>query len=112
MFARSGRAQNFLALGGDERAWFRVRLYRCELDDAWVVAASPTPRPYELTCRELQVLTLLAAGRSNPEIAATLVVSPRTISSHVEHILQKLDVPTRAGAAALAASEGLLMPAA
>jgi DNA-binding CsgD family transcriptional regulator len=111
-FARSGRAQNFLALGADERAWFRVRLYRCELDDAWVVAASPTTRPYELTYREVQVLTLLAAGRSNPEIAGTLVVSPRTISSHVEHILEKLGVPTRAGAAALAASEGLLLPAA
>jgi DNA-binding NarL/FixJ family response regulator len=107
-FARSGRAQNFLALG-DEGSSFRVRLYRCELDDAWVVAASPTTRPYELTWRELQVLTLLATGRSNPEIAAALVVSPRTISSHVEHILEKLGVPTRAGAAALAASEGLLL---
>jgi DNA-binding CsgD family transcriptional regulator len=111
-FARSGRAQNFLALAGDEGAWFRIRLYRCELDDAWVVAASPTTRPYELTSREVQVLTLLATGRSNPEIAATLVVSPRTISSHVEHILEKLGVPTRAGAAALAVSEGLLLPAA
>lgn len=111
-FAGCGRAQNFLALAGDESAWFRVRLYRCELDDAWVVAASPTTRPYDLTCREVQVLTLLATGRSNPEIAAALVVSPRTISSHVEHILEKLGVPTRAGAAALAASEGLLLPAA
>lgn len=110
-YARCGRAQRFLALG-NECAWFRVRLYRCELDDAWVVAASPTTRPYELTRREIEVLTLLAAGRSNPEIASTLVVSPRTVSSHVEHILEKLGVPTRAGAAALAASEGLLLPAA
>jgi DNA-binding NarL/FixJ family response regulator len=111
-FARSGRAQNFLALGGDEGSWFRVRLYRCELDDAWVVASSPTTRPYELTWREIQVLTLVATGRSNPEIATALVVSPRTVSSHVERILEKLGVPTRAGAAALAASEGLLLPAA
>lgn len=110
-YARCGRAQHFLALG-NESAWFRVRLYRCELDDAWVVAASPTTRPYELTRREIEVLTLLAAGRSNPEIASTLVVSPRTVSSHVEHILEKLGVPTRAGAAAIATSEGLLLPAA
>jgi len=110
-FASSGRAQSFLASGGDEGSCYRIRLCRCELDDAWVVAASPTVRPYELTWRELQVLTLLATGRSNPEIAAALVVSPRTISSHVEHILEKLGVPTRAGAAALAASEGLLLPA-
>src|SRR4051794_16183351 len=67
-FASAGRAQSFLALGGEEGSWFRVRLCRCELDDAWVVAASPTVRPYELTWRELQVLTLLATGRSNPEI--------------------------------------------
>jgi DNA-binding CsgD family transcriptional regulator len=111
-FVRAGRAQSFLALGGDEGAWFSVRLYRCELDDAWVVAASPTTRPYELTRREIEVLTLLTAGRSNPEIASALIVSPRTISSHVEHILEKLGVPTRAAAAALAASEGLLLPAA
>ena len=110
-FARSGRAQQFLALGEDDAAWFRVRLYRCELDGAWVVAASPTTRPYELTRREIGVLTLLVAGRSNPEIAAEFVVSPRTISSHVEHILEKLGVPTRAAAAARAVSEGLLLPA-
>jgi DNA-binding CsgD family transcriptional regulator len=109
-FARSGRAQQFLALGEDDGTWFRVRLYRCELDGAWVVAASPTTRPYELTRREIGVLTLLVAGRSNPEIAAELVVSPRTISSHVEHILEKLAVPTRAAAAARAVSEGLLLP--
>jgi len=109
-FARSGRAQQFLALNGDESSWFRVRLYRCELDDAWVVAAAPTTRPYDLTRREIGVLTLLVAGRSNPEIANELVVSPRTISSHVEHILEKLGVPTRAAAAACAVSEGLLLP--
>jgi DNA-binding CsgD family transcriptional regulator len=110
-YARGGRAQHFLALD-DGGSWFRVRLYRCELDDAWVVAASPTTRPYELTRRELEILTLLAAGRSNPEIAARFVVSPRTVSSHVEHILEKLGVPTRAAAAAVATSEGLLLPAA
>ena len=109
-FARSGRPQHFLALGGDDRAWFRVHLYRCELDDAWVVASQPTTPPYELTRREIEVLTLLAAGRSNPEIAQALVVSPRTISSHVEHILAKLDVPARAAAAARAVGEGLLLP--
>ncbi|MCW0215940.1 MAG: helix-turn-helix transcriptional regulator [Pseudonocardia sp.] len=74
-----------------------------------LVAERATPAPYGLTARELQVLTLLAAGASNPEIAASLVVSRRTVSTHVEHILAKLEVSSRAEAAALATREGLLL---
>jgi DNA-binding CsgD family transcriptional regulator len=55
-----------------------------------------------LTPREAEVLTLLARGYTNREIAATLVVSVRTASVHVSHILHKLGAPNRREAAAIA----------
>ena len=69
--------------------------------------ASATPE-HGLTSRELEVLALVAAGRSNPEIAEALSISSRTAQTHVQHILDKLDVSTRAEAAAYAATHGLL----
>jgi predicted ATPase/DNA-binding NarL/FixJ family response regulator len=60
-----------------------------------------------LTPREQDVLRLLVEGRSNPEIAAALFVSPRTAETHVTHILAKLGVTTRAEAAAHAVRFGL-----
>ena len=59
-------------------------------------------RPAGLTSRELEVLRLLVAGRSNAEIATTLFISPRTAQTHVQHIFDKLDVDSRAGAVAFA----------
>jgi DNA-binding NarL/FixJ family response regulator len=61
-----------------------------------------------LTPREMEVLALLAAGRSSKEIALRLVISPRTVSTHVQHILAKLDVSNRARAIALAHRAGLV----
>lgn len=61
-----------------------------------------------LNRRELQVLTLIAAGLSNPEIAERLVVGRRTVATHVEHLLAKLGVSGRSAAAALAHELGLL----
>jgi len=55
-----------------------------------------------LTTRELQVLRLVAAGKTNKAIATELSLSERTIDRHVGNILTKLDVPSRAGAAAYA----------
>jgi DNA-binding CsgD family transcriptional regulator/tetratricopeptide (TPR) repeat protein len=55
-----------------------------------------------LTARETEVLDLLARGHTNREIAATLVISVRTAGIHVSHILQKLGVPNRFEAAAIA----------
>jgi DNA-binding CsgD family transcriptional regulator len=62
----------------------------------------------QLTPREREVLWLLVEGRSNPEIAAALFVSPRTAETHVTHILAKLGVATRAEAAAHAVRDGLI----
>ena len=55
-----------------------------------------------LTRREVDVLRLVALGRSNKEIAADLVVSEHTVARHVSNILRKLDAPSRAAAAAYA----------
>jgi ATP/maltotriose-dependent transcriptional regulator MalT len=52
-----------------------------------------------LSPREVEVLRLLIAGASNPQIAVTLVISPFTVKHHVAHILEKLDVATRTEAA-------------
>ena len=65
----------------------------------------------ELTPREREILTLLASGRTSKEIARKLVISPRTVSTHVQHILAKLDVKNRAHAIALAHRAGLVDPA-
>jgi HD-GYP domain-containing protein (c-di-GMP phosphodiesterase class II) len=67
-----------------------------------------TARPAGLTEREVEVLRLIARGRSNRETAAALVISPRTVGSHVEHIYAKTGVTTRAGAALFAMEHGLL----
>ena len=55
-----------------------------------------------LTPREAEVLTLVARGYTNREIAAALVISVKTASVHVSHILRKLDAPNRREAAAIA----------
>jgi ATP/maltotriose-dependent transcriptional regulator MalT len=55
-----------------------------------------------LTARELEVLRLVAAGSSNREIAATLVISEHTVARHVQNIFRKLGVPSRTAASAFA----------
>jgi len=66
------------------------------------------PAPYGLTERELAVLHLLGAGRTNAQIGAELYMSPRTAGVHVTNILRKLGVTNRVQAAALAERAGLL----
>ena len=55
-----------------------------------------------LTRREVEVLTLVARGYTNREIATTLVISAKTAGVHVSHILRKLGAPNRLAAAAIA----------
>jgi DNA-binding NarL/FixJ family response regulator len=71
-----------------------------------------TPIPSRLTKRELEVLGLLAEGLAQPEIAKTLDISEKTVGSHIERILSKLDVRSRAQAVALAFREDLVEVAA
>jgi two-component system nitrate/nitrite response regulator NarL len=69
-----------------------------------------TPRDLGLTHRELEVLEGLADGLTAVEVAAKLVISPKTVGSHVQRILAKLGVHSRAHAIALAYQSGLLEP--
>jgi two-component system nitrate/nitrite response regulator NarL len=62
----------------------------------------------ELTRRELDVLSLLVDGLSQPEIAAKLFVTPKTVGKHIEHILAKLGVHSRAQAVAVAVRDELI----
>jgi DNA-binding CsgD family transcriptional regulator len=67
--------------------------------------------PHELTKRELEVLRLLSTGETNREIAASLVVSVRTVDRHVSNIYAKLGISSRAAAASYAHQHGLVRPA-
>jgi DNA-binding NarL/FixJ family response regulator len=83
---------------------------RIDLDAATtqVQPEPPTARAFGLTDRELDVLRLLGQGKTNPEIAAALFISPRTAGVHVTNILRKLDATTRVQAATIAERAGLL----
>lgn len=77
-----------------------------------IVVLSPCGDLHGLTRRELEVLGLLVAGWHNAAVARHLGVTARTIATHIEHILCKLDADTRALAAVRAQRRGLYIPAA
>jgi DNA-binding CsgD family transcriptional regulator len=64
--------------------------------------------PAGLTAREVEVLRLLAQGMSNKETARRLVISPKTVANHVEHIYAKIGASSRATASLFAMQHGLL----
>jgi DNA-binding CsgD family transcriptional regulator/tetratricopeptide (TPR) repeat protein len=85
-----------------------ARRARLGLDAASMAEAGEDDTiPFGLTDREREVLALVAAGRSNGQIAAALFISPKTASVHVSNILAKLGVAGRVEAAAVAHRLGL-----
>jgi len=72
-----------------------------------VTAPRPAGVPSGLTGREVQVLELIAAGRTNREIAESLFISERTVARHVSNIFTKLSVSSRSAATAFAFRHGL-----
>jgi ATP/maltotriose-dependent transcriptional regulator MalT len=112
--ATSGRA--LLALGDHESAQRALTSARdvlasvgARLDvEALDQLVSPGTRPAGLTQREIEVLGLVAEGRSNAQIASILVLSDRTVARHLSNIFTKLGVGSRTAAAAFAFEHDLM----
>jgi HD-GYP domain-containing protein (c-di-GMP phosphodiesterase class II) len=95
------------------RASVRVGHLDADAVDAVLAAAGHrVPRrqdgPAGLTAREVEVLKLLAMGLSNKQIAARLVIAPKTVGNHIEHIYSKIGATSRAAAGLFAMQQGLL----
>lgn len=107
--ARVQSWSSFVWPDGDED-WFRVKVMPCQGGEPIATLVSLDACDIgPLTRRELEVLTLATEGLSNAEIARRLVISDRTVTTHVEHILDKLAAPNRAAAAAHALRNGLIL---
>ncbi|WP_424533962.1 response regulator transcription factor [Sphaerisporangium viridialbum] len=92
--------------------WREVRVHRAGVGfhgaiQGAVIAERPCALPYDLTAREIEVLTRVALGDSNPQIAAVLVLSVRTVTTHLEHIFAKLGCDSRTRLTTKVLAEGL-----
>jgi ATP/maltotriose-dependent transcriptional regulator MalT len=103
--------------GDEERARLELEAARAAFDrlgaelDARTAArllGGPASRPGGLSDREVQVLRLVASGKSNRQVAAAMVISQHTVSRHLQNIFTKLQVSSRAAATAYAFEHGLL----
>ena len=117
LFISGDRTESFdrvagLLIGADD---YLVKPFALDelLARAWALirrAEAPAPSlASKLTSRELQVLSLLAEGLGQQEIASRLFVSPKTVGTHTEHIFRKLGVHSRAQAVATASRHDLLV---
>ncbi len=98
--ARDGQA----VLGADIQA----KLLTAAANQVPFLATAPgSPLPDGLTLREVDVLRLIAARRSNPEIAATLFVSETTVKTHINHLFAKIGARNRVQAVRYAYDHGL-----
>jgi predicted ATPase/DNA-binding CsgD family transcriptional regulator len=106
------QARRVLGSSAYQRAWedghASTLAQAVSLVDSLLVVPSAAAPGGTLSPREQEVARLLAQGLTNKQIAAELVVSPATVRSHVEHILDKLSLHSRAQIAAWASQQGLL----
>ncbi len=72
------------------------------LTERLVASPDASPRLAGLTVREIEVLLLIAGGRSNKEIAAQLCLSIRTVERHINNLYRKIDAQNKADATAFA----------
>jgi ATP/maltotriose-dependent transcriptional regulator MalT len=102
------------ALGDDDTAELELDAARTVFEqlgaapDVVGLDAAPTDQTHGLTARELEVLRLVAAGKTNREIASILVVSEHTVARHIQNIFGKLRVSSRTAAAAFAYERDLV----
>ncbi|MFC6079667.1 ATP-binding protein [Sphaerisporangium aureirubrum] len=85
-----------LARAASEGAWLPLEEILSYALGERELASEPAVRPSPLTRRETEIAELVARGLSNKEIAATLVIAQRTAEGHIEHIMGKLSVHSRA----------------
>ena len=110
-----------LRAGQSDDYWLAHILQPEQERDAQPAAEAPPPRPLhlvaresadarvrKLTTREVEVLGMLAAGRTTPEIAERLHISQLTARSHIQNILEKLEVHSKAEAVAFAFQKNLI----
>src|SRR5260221_7943195 len=100
----AGSALHFIECGGETINGIGEQRLLAGTDGQHLEPATSVTRPESLetlSAREREVLTLVADGLSNAAIAERLHLSDHTIKRHVANILLKLDLPTRAAAAAL-----------
>jgi len=114
---REPRAHRPARAPGEAAAELRAEVSAGRLDDDAVravltVAGHSVPRrregPAGLTAREIEVLRLAARGMTNKDIAAVLVISPKTVANHIERIYLKIGASNRAMASLFAMKHGLL----
>lgn len=108
LLTRIPRRRRRFLWADDDGNCHRVTVTPCA-GDVSLATEELVPWPYGLTRRELQILHLVTEGCTNPDIASALYISPRTASTHVEHLLAKLGCSARAQLAAIAADEGLVL---
>jgi DNA-binding CsgD family transcriptional regulator len=107
------------ALGDDDTAGLEIAAARgafaklgaltdVQAIDALLARAAAPPGVFGLSARELEVLRLVASGKTNKLIAAELCLSEKTVDRHVSNIFDKLDVPSRAAATAFAYENKLI----
>jgi DNA-binding CsgD family transcriptional regulator len=117
--ARALLACAYQALEDEDGARFEIEAARSAFEqlgakselaaiDALKARAAAPPGAHGLSPRELEVLRLVAAGKTNKLIAAELCLSEKTVDRHVSNILGKLNVPSRAAATAFAYEHGLI----
>ena len=95
---------------GELAARVRRSLRRAGALSNGVGKVQAAPVQLSLSPRENEILRLLAAGRSQKEIATALVISSKTVATHIQHVLGKLGVHSRAEAVAAAYRRGLVEP--
>ena len=111
---RLGLGRAFRALGDEQSALTEFAAAQHSFDAlgaspaARQAAGEATPSAARADFREIEVLRLVASGRSNQQIAAALVVSDKTIARHLGNIFTKLGVSSRTAAAAFAFEQGLV----
>lgn len=101
-------ARSYAACGDADAAAREETAARACFDRLGVLAPAPALAPDGLSARELEVIRLIASGKSNREIAADLVLSHKTVARHLSNIFAKTGCTSRTAAAAYAYDNGLM----